>query len=1320
MKTLRIFISSPGDVRPERVRAFDVVNRLQTRFSAFLKLEAILWEHDAQSGWSTFQANIIPPSKTDIVVCILWARIGMRLPENYQRPDGSVPTGTEWEFEDAYAGFKLNGTPDLYVYRKTATPTIQVTSEEQLEEWRLQKKALDLFFERWFRDHGSAFKAGFNSFESDEQFEKMLEQHLERLINKKILEGDPARGEETQAITWFEGSPFRGLSAFQPEHAPIFFGRELARREITDRLVAQSAGGRVFLMILGSSGCGKSSLVRAGVIPALQRPGLVPGIDCWRSVIVRPGEVSGTLLEGFAQSLFGQGALPELARLGYTPASFAGLLNEAPAHAIPSLEAALQRVAESVASEKLLSRGSRCRLIVVIDQLEEIFTLERCTAEERQRLFRAIAAFSRSGLAWVICTMRSDLYARCAEVEEIISLKGQEGQYDLSPPGIAEIGQMIRLPAKAAGLRFEQNPDTGKGLDDALHEEASKNPGGLPLLEFTLDELYRLKSEQNLLTWKAYQLLGGMQGAIARRAEQIYERISPQAKSILPEFFSSLIVFSDRETPTAKSAPVNTLKSRPGGEELVENYTQANLFVADLDARGIPVISFAHEALLSCWPRLQTWLEENREFLTVRDRISAAAIRWGQEQKSAVYLLAEGKPLVEGMDLRNRRPELLTGQESEFVEASVIELQRRQSRETRRRRNVLMAVSSALAIALILAVISFFLFRKAERSAMAANEARNRAEELVNYMLFDLRDKLQAVGRLNVLDDVVKKVRQYQEKVPGDTENDNERRQREVALFNQGEILFDRGQLGEALDTYLAAKRIAEALYARDPNNPQRGGDLAIADNRIGDVLKSQGKMDEPLRLFQSNLSSFQTLSRKNPTENSWKVDMAETQERIGDVLLKQGKNADSLDAYEESRKIRQSLVDQDSSDASSQSALAKSYDRIALVLIAQGKLQEALNASNTSLTIVRGLAERDPSNARWQGQLASTYWAASDILVKKRDTALALQALEQSLTINRKLVAQDSTNLLWLKEEANSLNSIGDLRHLENNPTGALAAYQELIEIRRKLVAQDSTNGDWQRELATSLNNVADILKTLGRVQEGSIALQASNEITKALTEKYPSNTRWLSDLAIGQSNLGDFLTYERKFDQALVAYHEHLRIFKELNRRDEKNTEWQAGLAMANEKIGFFYFERGNVQSALDAYEQCLEIRQRLALWDPGNFEWKRDLSYTYNYMGELHRAAGRLNEALSAHWQELALDEDRRKAHPDDVEAASDLAAAEYNIGLCLGAMRDQQSRHQAKERFAMALQLLRQLAAKTTLNAFQQGLMRNSADALAKLK
>lgn len=106
MKTLRIFISSPSDVRSERVRAYDIVQRLQAKFRAFIRIETILWEDEPMRATASFQQQIPKPSESDVVVCVLWARIGMRLPQEYKRPDGTVPTGTEWEFEDALDSYK--------------------------------------------------------------------------------------------------------------------------------------------------------------------------------------------------------------------------------------------------------------------------------------------------------------------------------------------------------------------------------------------------------------------------------------------------------------------------------------------------------------------------------------------------------------------------------------------------------------------------------------------------------------------------------------------------------------------------------------------------------------------------------------------------------------------------------------------------------------------------------------------------------------------------------------------------------------------------------------------------------------------------------------------------------------------------------------------------------------------------------------------------------------------------------------------------------------------------------------------------------------
>ena len=130
--------------------------------------------------------------------------------------------------------------------------------------------------------------------------------------------------------------------------------------------------------------------------------------------------------------------------------------------------------------------------------------------------------------------MRSDFYNRCADLPELVALKGGSGQYDLLPPTFGEIGRMVRQPAAAAGLGFDEDSATGQRLDEALHEAAFKSPEALPLLEFTLDELYRRRTDAGRLTWSAYREMRGLEGAIGHYAESVFQNLDPTAEPELP------------------------------------------------------------------------------------------------------------------------------------------------------------------------------------------------------------------------------------------------------------------------------------------------------------------------------------------------------------------------------------------------------------------------------------------------------------------------------------------------------------------------------------------------------------------------------------------------------------------------------------------------------------------------------------------------------------------------------------------------------------------------------------------------------------------
>lgn len=371
---IRIFISSPGDVGQERVISTRVIDRLNGEFSRYFKIVPYLWEHEPLQAHAPFQDQIILSSDTDIVVIILWSRLGTRLPENVHREDGSFYiSGTEYEFEIALNAYKEKGMPDLLVYRKQQEPNININDESLLLEKLDQKKALDSFVDKWFGSAAAGFKAAFHAFRSVDEFENLLEEHLRRLIRDKIPE-------VTLSIPmkrWYK-EPFRGLESFDFECAPIFFGRTKAIGEVIQRLVKQAVENKPFVIVYGMSGCGKSSLVKAGVLPTLTQPGVIENVELWRWCVFRPGDSSENLFYGLVKAISCKSAIPALEEdMQNRISELSDLFKTDSTAGVKLIIAALEDIAEREKEKLGLISGLEIRLAIVIDQMEELFTFEK-------------------------------------------------------------------------------------------------------------------------------------------------------------------------------------------------------------------------------------------------------------------------------------------------------------------------------------------------------------------------------------------------------------------------------------------------------------------------------------------------------------------------------------------------------------------------------------------------------------------------------------------------------------------------------------------------------------------------------------------------------------------------------------------------------------------------------------------------------------------------------------------------------------------------------------------------------------------------------
>jgi hypothetical protein len=233
-------------------------------------------------------------------------------------PDGSEPrSGTDYELGWAKAQrAKTPGIPALHVYRNRSQPNPPLDAPEKLEEFLRQWKSLQDFFESWRKDSDGQFVGAFNNYRNLEEFERLFRGHFRDFLSTQVSSEHQRRliRRESQATRWRE-NPFRGLQIFDFEHAPIFHGRTRALGAVLKALEVQIRAQRPFMLIVGASGSGKSSLVRAGVLPLLTQPETVEGIGLWRRATTRPG-ASGSgadCFDAFAAALLESSALPALA-----------------------------------------------------------------------------------------------------------------------------------------------------------------------------------------------------------------------------------------------------------------------------------------------------------------------------------------------------------------------------------------------------------------------------------------------------------------------------------------------------------------------------------------------------------------------------------------------------------------------------------------------------------------------------------------------------------------------------------------------------------------------------------------------------------------------------------------------------------------------------------------------------------------------------------------------------------------------------------------------------------------------------------------------
>jgi WD40 repeat protein/DNA-binding SARP family transcriptional activator len=448
--------------------------------------------------------------------------------------------------------------------------------------------------------------------------------------------------------------PFKGLAFFDVGDADYFYGREQIVADLVSRLASGSFAG-----IVGSSGGGKSSILRAGLISALGR-GVLPGSDGWRALVLRPGE-----------------------------------------HPVAELKRALG-TADTAEALARLRPGER--IVLAVDQLEEVFTA--CPdAEARAAFLDALvrAALDPDRRAAVVVALRADFYGRCSEHSrfgELLSanhvLVGSMERSDLV--------RAIELPSSRAELEIE------RPLVETLVSDVAEEPGGLPLFSTALLELWRHR-DGRVLRYDSYRRSGGVRGAVARLAEQAYARLDDSeqdaARAIVLRLCSG-----EAATVVRRRVPLAELDADRDDRvaRVLAILTDARLVTA-----SDGTVEVAHEALLREWPRLRGWLEEDREGRRLHAHLAAAAREWAARDRDPAELY-RGARLSAAQEWTAHHATQLSQREREFLNAS----RAHNERQLRRLRILLAGVAVLLAVAVAAGIVAFVQRQDARNTARAA------------------------------------------------------------------------------------------------------------------------------------------------------------------------------------------------------------------------------------------------------------------------------------------------------------------------------------------------------------------------------------------------------------------------------------------------------------------------------------------------------------------------------------------------------------------------------------------------------------------------
>ncbi len=1090
--------------------------------------------------------------------------------------------------------------------------------------------------------------------------------------------------------------PYPGLRAFRREETDLFFGREDCTNMMVDRLAATR-----FLAVLGSSGTGKSSLVRTGLLDALELGLMAKAGSRWKIVDFRPG---GSPLKNLARRLL---ETEHDAENPYIEPKDVDLLRA-------FLARGPRAVIEWCRSGHLPKGGN---LLLLVDQFEELFRYQDYAGREEAEAFVALlieSAREADARIYVTITMRSEYLGACALIEGL-SDAINAGMF-LTPRMTREhCRDAIVGPAEVCAIDIEPAlvnrllndlanfaPWDDHDANDQL-DRLMRRADQLPLLQYTLNRMWQRAHERTPgkrvnLTVDDYVAIEGLSGALNAHANQIFDDLGKQRAQVAEWVFRALTAGSTLADAVRRPTRLDDLISACGGDEagvraVVDAFRApgVNFLVPEYDPQNpkLPLdtyIDISHESLIRQWKKLSEWLgAEGRaaqQWRRLVDRFGTGEMLRGRELANLVAWRTETRP--------NAAWAKRYGGDYPAVIAYLDKSQRAQ--------NTKRVAAIASTVAAFVLVGGFGIDATLQRITISRQSAelkerlaeteaeRERAQaakkqvlDLLENVIFNIAVPLTSSDRESSQTLVARRA--------SDTAQTADARSTDrTTSGTQGPGVEEQQDSGDrttasaateprpspALATAIMAVEATRRLAKYDPDDIELRRLLVVSLNVFGEVKLQAKEFDAAEQSFKEGLEVLRSMLRDSPDVTLWKDDLAVSLVGVARVHIRRDAHANARPYFEEAVAVERQLAEGRPPDRLLYN-LQIHLGELGDLYVRLGDRSEAFKVFDERLQIRRRRLAAMPGDSQRLTDVSVALDRVGQLIRDMGDPNRSRTYFEEALKIDRALFRRSSTRRDWQENLVFSLMRVGDLDRQLGQQQEALTTYEEALGLQRKL-ASDSSVIAPQQTLASLLGKIGDIKRRLKDFPEAVRLHREELDIRRKLLVREPNSLTARRNVSSALDYLGNTLRESKDVAGARKAFNEQLELDRAIAKSDPGNVTSLTDLAWSLNRLGDLDRDESKPNDAARYYEEALAIQRKLSAREPENLVRMRALASIVSKLGAVRARTSDFTTALSLHEEELDLRRKLFKRTSDDNDALRDLSLALDRVGNVLRDMTD----------------------------------------------